>query len=178
MICTCTGTAGGNPISGDVIWPSVDRTYFRRPNPTASHTTPFTDTAVNSCSSAILGSVVTPVVPLSPRTDISPASTLTHSLSLVFRDHVSGRSATMAASRRPSLSSFAGRMKGHSRGWWSKPASCWQPRAATRPSSSRKPPPPTVDTEAITTKVRQEFAAKEKAKKAAQPVAKAATKAA
>ena len=35
-----------------------------------------------------------------------------------------------------------------------------------------------VDTEAITTKVRQEFAAKEKAKKAAQPVAKAATKAA
>ena len=35
-----------------------------------------------------------------------------------------------------------------------------------------------VDTEAITTKVRQEFAAKEKAKKAAQPAAKTATKAA
>jgi ParB family transcriptional regulator, chromosome partitioning protein len=35
-----------------------------------------------------------------------------------------------------------------------------------------------VDTEAITTKVRQEFAAKEKAKKAAQPAAKNATKAA
>ena len=35
-----------------------------------------------------------------------------------------------------------------------------------------------VDTEAITTKVRQEFAAKEKAKKAAQSVAKNATKAA
>ncbi len=35
-----------------------------------------------------------------------------------------------------------------------------------------------VDTEAVTTKVRQEFAAKEKAKKAAQPAAKTATKAA
>ena len=35
-----------------------------------------------------------------------------------------------------------------------------------------------VDTEAITTKVRQEFAAKEKAKKTAQPAAKNATKAA
>ena len=35
-----------------------------------------------------------------------------------------------------------------------------------------------VDTDAITTKVRQEFAAKEKAKKAAQPAAKNATKAA
>ena len=35
-----------------------------------------------------------------------------------------------------------------------------------------------VDTEAIATKVRQEFAAKEKAKKAAQPAAKNATKAA
>jgi hypothetical protein len=35
-----------------------------------------------------------------------------------------------------------------------------------------------VDTEAITAKVREEFAAKEKAKKAAQPAAKNATKAA
>ncbi|HEY1802906.1 MAG TPA: hypothetical protein VGG45_00350 [Terracidiphilus sp.] len=35
-----------------------------------------------------------------------------------------------------------------------------------------------VDTEAITTKVRQEFAAKEKAKKATQPAVKAAKKAA
>jgi ParB family chromosome partitioning protein len=35
-----------------------------------------------------------------------------------------------------------------------------------------------VDTDAITTKVRQEFAAKEKAKKVAQPAAKNATKAA
>jgi ParB family transcriptional regulator, chromosome partitioning protein len=35
-----------------------------------------------------------------------------------------------------------------------------------------------VDTEAIATKVKQEFAAKEKAKKASQPTAKAAKKAA
>jgi ParB family chromosome partitioning protein len=35
-----------------------------------------------------------------------------------------------------------------------------------------------VDTDAITTKVRQEFAAKEKAKKATQPAVKSATKAA
>jgi len=35
-----------------------------------------------------------------------------------------------------------------------------------------------VDTDAITTKVKQEFAAKEKAKKAAQPAAKPAKKAA
>ena len=57
-----------------VIWPSVDRTYFSRPNPTASHNAPFTDTAVNSCGSAILVSVVTPVVPPSLRTNSSMAN--------------------------------------------------------------------------------------------------------
>jgi N-6 DNA Methylase/HsdM N-terminal domain len=44
--------------------------------------------------------------------------------------------------KKPSPPLFAGQMKGRSRASWSRPASCWQPRVATRPSYSKKPPPP------------------------------------
>ena len=70
--------------------------------------------------------------------------------------------------------SSAVRMKARSPGCWSRPASCWPPRAAN-PAAVLKEAATAykVDTDAIATKVKQEFAAKEKAKKAAQPAPKA-----